>query len=227
MEKMKRKPPTSLTPDKQLPKGVESVNIDSDGHETYVLNPIQAEVQWSEIAVDSSSFEKLTVSEKLYEQAVAFLSASKVLCKKAGVDGQAGKNINWPQGSVCYYCMNIATELFLKACISRSSSGEAPQTHNLKKLLQLYEKVLPGSEFQFQIPILWKIAISEIENALGGKLFTQIDKNPDQFYRYGIGKDGAGSGLTHRFVPDIVFNRIIHLEKIWLRAWQKVCETHG
>jgi len=222
---MKNKPPT-FPPDKQLPKGVESIHIDSDGHETYVLNPILEEIQWPGVAIDSSSFEELSISEKFYEQAIAFLHASKELSVKAGEDGQTGKSISWPQGSVCYYCINIATELFLKACITRSSVV-APPTHDLKKLLQQYQDILPDPEFQFQIPIQWKISTSEIENSFGGKLFTSIDKNPDQLYRYGAGKNGKGSGLTHRFIPDIVFNRVKHLNKVWQRAWKEVCKSNG
>jgi len=222
---MKHKPPT-LPPDKQLPKGVESVLVDSDGHETYVLNPIQDKTQWPGVAIDSSSFDKLSISEKFHNQAIAFLHAAKELSVKAGEDGKSGNSISWPQGSVCYYCINIAVELFLKACITRSGEA-APQTHDLKELLQLYQNILPDPEFQFQIPIQWEIDTSEMEKSLGGKLFTLIDKNPDQFYRYGVGKNGTGSGITHRFVPDVVFNRVMHLKQVWQRAWKEVCKYNG
>lgn len=64
--------------------------------------------------------------------------------------------------------------------------------------------------------------LSDIETSLGGKLFAAIDKTPDQLYRYGADKSGAGSGGVHRFVPDTVFSRILHFEKIWQRAWKEV-----
>ena len=224
---MGRKPPTSFPPVKHLRKGVESVLADSEGRKTYVLNPGQAEVRWPGVAVDSSLLEKLSVSAKLYEQALAFLRASKMLCETAGVAGTSGKRITWPQGSVCLYCLNLATELFLKACIARGSGKAAPSTHDLTKLLRQYQEGLPGSEFQFQVPILWRRTTSEIESALGRRLFAPVDKTPDQLYRYGVGKDGSGSGLTHRFVPDIIFNRITHFEKVWRRAWREVCKSRG
>ena len=225
---MSRKPPTPFPPGKRLPKGVESVLVDSDGRKTYVFNPaLLAKIRWPSVAADSSSFDKLSVSAKFYEQAIAFLRASKVLCETAGVAGTSGKRITWSQGSVCFYCINLATELFLKACISRGSGEAAPSTHDLAKLLRQYAEILPSPEFQFQIPLLWKGISAEVESAIGGKLFAPIDKSPDQLYRYGIGKDGAGSGLTHRFVPDTVFGRITHFEKVWQRAWKEVCKFRG
>lgn len=222
---MSRKPPPFLPPGKRLPKGVEAALVDSAGRTKYVFNPVQADIRWPGVAVDSSSFEKLSVPEKFFEQALAFLSAAKVLCETAGVAGEVGKQISWSQGSVCFYCLNLATELFLKACISRGSGETAPSTHDLPKLLRRYKEILPSSEFQFQIPILWKRTSSDIETALGRKLFAPVDRTPDQLYRYGVGKDSAGSALTHRFVPDVIFNRITSFEKVWHRAWGEVSRS--
>ena len=219
---MNRKSSTSFPPGKRLPKGVEAAFVGSDGVETYVSNPLLSKVQWPGIAVDSTSFEQLSASEKLFVQAVAFLHAAKVLCKEAGLAGKAGKRISWSQGSVCFYCLNLATELYLKACISRVSERTAPGTHDLSKLLRRYEELLPRSEFHFQLPILWRSATSEIKVALGRPLFTPIDKTPDQFYRYGVTKDGLGSALVHRFIPGIMFNRIMRFEKVWRRTWGEV-----
>lgn len=224
---MSRKPPFTSLPVGRLPKGVEAVSVDSEGRQTVVLNPIQAHVQWPGVSIDSSSFEKLSVSEKLHEQALAFLKAAKVLCRTAGETGKVGKRISWPEGSVCLYCLNLGTELFLKACISRASGEPAPTTHDLPKLLKRYQALLPGAEFQFQIPSLWKRTASDIESAIGRKLFAPIDKTPDQLYRYGVGKDGAGSSLTHIFSPDTVFNRIAHCEKVWRRAWAEAQTSGG
>jgi HEPN domain-containing protein len=224
---MSRKPPSPFPPGKRFPKGVESVGVASGGRKTYVLNPVQAQIQWPGVSVDSSSFENLSVSQKFYEQAIAFLRAAKVLCEAAGVAGQLGKRISWPQGSVCLYCLNLATELFLKGCISRGSDEAAPATHDIKKLLRQYKDILPGSEFQFQVPMLWNLNASEIEHALGSKIFSPVDKMPDQLYRYGVGKDGSGSGLTHVFAPGSIVNRIAHFERVWQRAWNEVCKSHG
>lgn len=224
---MSRKPPFTSLPGGRLPKGVEAVLMDGEGRQKVILDSIQAHVRWPGVSIDSSSFEILSVSEKLHEQALAFLKAAKVLCASAGEAGVVGKRISWSEGSVCFYCLNLGTELFLKACISRATGEPAPTTHDLPKLLQRYQAFLSGEEFQFQIPLLWKRTASDIESAIGRKLFAPIDKAPDQLYRYGIGKDGAGSLLTHIFSPGTVFNRIAHWEKVWKRAWAEAQKIGG
>jgi len=208
----------SQPPSDRLPKelglpGIEAVMVDEDGRKTIVFNPIQSRIQWPSVSVTSHSFEKLEIPAKLYEQALAFLDASKLLCEAAGSRGTAGQSVNWSQGSVCYYCVHIATELFLKACIS-ARLGEVPKTHDLQKLLASYVEALPEPEFQFQIPLAWQQAASSFENLL--------DRAPDQLYRYGVGKDGKGSSYTHQFAPDTLFNRIAHLLQIWPRAWNEL-----
>lgn len=209
-------PPSDHTPHELGLPGVEAVMIDENGHKTIVFDPIQSKVQWPGVRVMSHSFEKLDVSAKLYEQAFAFLNAAKLLCEASGNSGAAGQRVSWSQGSVCYYCVHIATELFLKACIS-SHSGEVPKTHDLHKLLAIYTEVLPEPEFQFQLPSTWKQEASSFENLL--------DRAPDQLYRYGVGKDGKGSSFTHQFVPDALFNRITHLLRVWPRAWDMLART--
>ena len=132
----------NLPPDDQPPfehglPGVESVGIGADGGKVVVFNPLQTQVQWPGVLVNSFGFERLAPPAKFYEQAIAFLNAAKVLCQDAGTKGAAGGDITWSQGSVCYYCVHIATELFLKACIW-AHSGQIPKTHDLQKLLSAY-----------------------------------------------------------------------------------------
>ena len=205
----------NLPPDDQPPfehglPGVESVGIGADGGKVVVFNPLQTQVQWPGVLVNSFGFERLAPPAKFYEQAIAFLNAAKVLCQDAGTKGAAGGDITWSQGSVCYYCVHIATELFLKACIW-AHSGQIPKTHDLQKLLSAYTEALPEPEFQFQLPLAWQQVSSSFERML--------DRAPDQLYRYGVGNDGKGSALTHQFSPDTVFNRVTHLERVWPRAW--------
>jgi hypothetical protein len=214
---MSKLPPDQTPEELGLP-GVEAVMVGQDGHKTVVFNPIQSKVQWPNVSVTSYAFERLDIPAKLYEQALAFLNASKLLCEAAGSSGAAGRSVNWSQGSVCYYCVHIATELFLKACIC-VQSGEVPKTNDLQKLLASYGAALPEPEFQFQVPLAWQQAASSFENVL--------DRAPDQLYRYGVGKDGKGSSLTHQFVPDTLFNRIAHLLQVWPRAWNKLCASKG
>lgn len=204
-------------PDQGPPKelglpGVESVGVDADGRTVVVFNPVLARQQWPGVSALSASFEKLTTSEKLYQQSLAFLSSAKLLSESAGQRGAAGEDITWSQGAVCYYCIHIATELFLKACITECTS-EAPKTHDIQKLMTSYREHFPGQDFQFQVPLAWLVESSSFERL--------IDRAPDQLYRYGVGKDGAGSSMTHQFVPDIVFNRVEHYSRVWQRAWNE------
>ncbi len=213
----------NLPPDDQPPSelglpGVEAVYTDEDGRKVVAFNPVQTKVQWPGVSVWSFDFEKLAQSDKLYEQAIAFLNAAKLLSEDAGTRGAAGGNLTWSEGSVCYYCVHIATELFLKACIS-VHSGKVPKTHDLRKLLDEYAQALPAPEFQFQLPLAWLQAASSFER--------MIDCAPDQLYRYGIGNDGQGSALKHQFSPDLVFNRVVHLERVWSRAWLAISHKQG
>jgi len=208
-------PPYDRPPSELGHPGVEAVVIGVDGQKAVVLNPLNARIQWPGVVVASSEFEQLEAPAKIYEQSVAFLNAAKVLCVSAGDEAVSGKKISWSNGSVCYYCIHIATELFLKACVSLHSN-QIPKTHDLRKLLSSYAEALPQREFHFQLPLAWLQVSSSFERLL--------DRAPDQLYRYGIGNDGKGSALTHQFSPDIVFNRIEHLERVWPRAWHALCQ---
>src|SRR5262249_49438521 len=141
------------------------------------------QVQWPGVIVDSAHFERLSPPAKLYEQALAFLNAAKVLSATAGNSGVSGQEISWSQGSVCYYCIHIAAELFLKACVAYRS-GQVPKTHDLLKLFSSYAQILPEAEYHFELPLQWLVVSSSFEH--------QIDRAPDQLYRYGIGNDGKG-----------------------------------
>lgn len=213
---------TDASRDDELPKGVGAVVRGPDGKALYILDPFLSENRWPGVAVDSASFKKLSSPEKLHEQAIAFLQAAKVLCEAAG---QAGEKLRWSQGSVCFYCLTLATELFLKACISCSSGASAVPTHKLSELLERYVEILPKPEFHFPTP--WALSASEIERALGAQIFNSIDRNPDQLYRYGVGRDGAESAGVQFFNPGYIFNYLNHLNNIWERAWNEVSKGQG
>jgi HEPN domain-containing protein len=211
-------PPEDQPPSELGRPGVESVGVDAEGRTVVAFNPLQAQVQWPGVLVSSFRFDNLEPTAKFYEQAIAFLDAAKVLCQNAGSKNAAGRDITWSEGSVCYYCVHIASELFLKACIW-THSGEAPKTHDLQKLLSTYTEVLPGPEFQFQLPLAWLQDSSSFERML--------DRAPDQLYRYGVGRDGGGSAYTHQFSPDLVFNRVAQFERVWPRAWHALHHRDG
>ena len=190
--------------------GVESVTVGSDGGRVIVFDPNQTRVQWPGIRASSAVFKDLPTPLKFYEQAIAFLDSAKVLCESAGVKGANGIAPTWSQGSVCYYCLHIATELFLKACVLQAGR-EAPKSHRLRDLYAEYERVLPGNDYHFSIPLQWLQAAESFERPL--------DRSPDQLYRYGLGLDGRPSAYIHVFSPDMVFNRLAQLLRVWPRAW--------
>ncbi len=148
---------------------------------------------------------------------MAYLQAATVLCEAAG---QAGGALQWSHGAVCYYCLNIATELFLKACIQESKVAIAISTHEISELLDSYRKVLPESEFQFVT--LWDRSWAEIEEELGVQIVAKIDHHPDQLYRYGADQSGKGSAGIQIFSPDYFYGYLIYLERVWKLAWSKV-----
>lgn len=215
---MKHTPPD----DNNLPEGVGAAMRTSDGKVVYVLDPFLSENRWPGVSVDSTAFKKLSNPEKMYEQAIGFLQATKVLCEAAG---EAGENLRWSQGAVCFYCLNLATELFLKACISQSSGESAIPTHQLSKLLVQYSEILAEPELNFPTP--WALSASDIEDLLGAEIFNSIDRKPDQLYRYGVGRDGLGSAGVQFFNPGYIFNYICYLSKVWQRAWNKVSKEQG
>ncbi len=157
----------------KLPDGVGAVMRSPDGSVLNVLDPFLSDNRWPGVGVDSGSFKKLSRPEKFYAQAVAFLQATKILCETAG---ESGEDLRWSQGSVCFYCLNLATELFLKACISRASGGSASPIHELSKLTAQYSEILTEPEFQFPTP--WALSVSDIEGALGAQIFNSISLGP-------------------------------------------------
>ena len=93
-------PPEDQSPFELGLPGVESVGIGADGRKVVVFNPLQTQVQWPGVLVNSFGFEKLESPAKFYEQAIAFLHAAKMLCQNAGALGASGGDITWSQGSV-------------------------------------------------------------------------------------------------------------------------------
>ncbi len=126
---MNRKTPPPPRFPRRPPKGAESVGEDAEGRKIIVMGPNQGKIRWPGVEVFSTEFAKLSVPEMMYERAVAFLRAGKLLCNRIAADGKAGKPINWSQSCVCLFCLYHATELFLKACIS--CAGAEPEKNHL------------------------------------------------------------------------------------------------
>jgi hypothetical protein len=201
----------------ELSKHVDAEIHHPNGEIEYIYSPFPVENRWPGVFANSSTFSKLPVSEKFYRQSIAFLQAARTLCKDAGEAGQA---LEWSKGSVCYYCLNIAMELFLKACIQKSKGIVAIPTHEISELLDSYRKVLLEPEFHFVT--WWDRSWAEVEKNLGVKIAATIDHHPDQLYRYGADKSGKGSAGIQNFSPDYFFSYISYLNDIWERAWNKI-----
>jgi hypothetical protein len=207
---------------KDLSKHVEAEIHHSNGEVEYIYSPFPVEARWPGVFVDSSSFRNLPVPEKFHQQGVAYLQAAALLCEAAG---KAGNSLRWSQGSVCYYCLNIAMELFLKACIQKSNGGAAVPTHEIPKLLESYRAILPEQEFQFVT--WWDRSWADIERHLGIKIAAEIDRHPDQLYRYGADRLGKGSAGIQNFSPDYFLGYVTYLEDIWKLAWDKVSNAEA
>jgi hypothetical protein len=192
----------------------------ANGEIEYIYSPFPVESRWPGILVDSSSFNLLPTAEKFYRQAMAYLQAAVILCEVAG---DAGSSLQWSQGAVCYYCLNIATELFLKACIQESKYKTTDSTHKISDLIVSYREILPQSEFHFVT--FWEMSWAEIEKVLGVKLVAKVDHHPDQLFRYGADQSGKGSAGIQFFSPDTFHGYLRYLKPIWERAWNKVANA--
>jgi hypothetical protein len=196
-----------------LPPGVGCVVQCPDGSTVLHLDPFLRDMRWPDVRADSAAFKNLAAHDRLYQQAQAFLRAALVLCERAGESGPA---LDWPQASVCYYCLHLATELFLKACILHVG-GEPAKSHEIGDLLKLYAKLLPGEEDRFPTP--WGVSASELDHAFGVKVLSGIDRTPDQLYRYGMDKGGAASSGIQFFTPGYFFNYAEYLTVKWSEVW--------
>lgn len=204
----------------EIPDNVEAVIELPNGETEFIYSPFPVANRWPGIIVDSCRFQALSVAEKLYEQALAFLRAARVLCETAG---QAGNRLCWSDGSVCWYTLNIAMELYLKACIQRSQ-GKLTKTHDISRLLATYVEILPEEEFHFATH--WAVSWKDIEKIVGSPIGNSIDHCPDQLFRYGVDQEGKGSAGVQQFCPNQVFGYINYLDDIWQRAWNKISEVH-
>ncbi|HRB29195.1 MAG TPA: hypothetical protein PK517_03385 [Nitrosomonas sp.] len=211
------KPPFSIG---RLPGNVEAAIVSPEGNITYILKPYPVSNKWPDGWVDSSAFKKLPTPEKLYSQNKAFLEAAILCCESAG---KAPEKLQWSQGAVYFYSINLETELFLKTSISRITNSPPLPTHSISKLLRRYTEVLPDREFHFPTP--WAASASEIEEWVGGVIFEEIDRSPDQLYRYGVGRDGASSAGIQVFSPSNMYDYSMHLSGLWEKAWERISKN--
>lgn len=196
-----------------LPEGVAAASVSADGKVTYVFDPFLLNMRWDGLSVNSASFRALSPADRLYPLSRAFLCSGIALCERAG---DTGAQLEWPQASVCYYCLHLATELFLKACILRAGR-EPSKHHEIAELRREYERLLPGEAYRFQTK--WALSAKEIDEVFGFEVLHGIDRSPDQLFRYSMDKKGNSSGMIHNFVPGYLFNYMKDLEIRWNEIW--------
>ena len=204
-----------------LPPGVGAISFGPDGKPIYHLDPFLVHMRWSDVRVDSASFSTLPPHDRLYLQAQAFISAAILLCEGAG---EAGPELRWPQASVCYYCLHLSTELFLKACIL-TVGHVLPAVHEIGELRAIYERLLPDEMYAFQTP--WNQSVKDLHATLGFEVYQGVDRSPDQLFRYGMDKQGRASSSVHFFTPGYLFNYMTHLRGRWAKIWESVSTMGG
>jgi hypothetical protein len=204
-----------------LPEGVAAAGISADGKVTYILDPFLLNMRWEGLSVNSESFKALSPADRLYRLSVAFLSSGVVLCERAG---DAGATLEWPQASVCYYCLHLATELFLKACILRVGR-EPSKHHEIAELRREYSLLLPGQAYSFQTS--WALSAKDLAESFGFEVLHGIDRTPDQLFRYSMDKKGNASGMIQNFTPGYLFNYMTDLTIRWKEIWQAIPMDDG
>ncbi|MDH4099695.1 MAG: hypothetical protein OEV28_03890 [Nitrospirota bacterium] len=191
--------------------------VDRDGKVHREYAPYPSDKRWQGIHIDSASFKQLPHPERLYRLSQAFLDAAVHLCERAG---ESGKDIEWPQASVCFYLLHLATEQFLKACVLRLGTQPDSMNHDISGLRRKYHELLPSAEFEWHTP--WEISAQDIEDTLGFKVFHGIDRTPDQLYRYGANKSGAPSAGLQMFAPSTQMGYMCYLKKRWTKIWNEI-----
>lgn len=204
----------------KLPKGVGVRVIKKDGSVTDCYDPYLKKVKWKGVCTDSSKFKDFPSWKRLFLLSIEFLNTAKLLCKDVG---NLKGDIRWTQGSISFYCIHMATELFLKSCIKKSGK-KVKLNHNVGDLYKTYLQLFKDESFWFPTP--WGISGNKINEFFGFDVISGIDLNTDQLYRYFEDKNGTPSAGTHFFSPGYQLNYIIDLEKRWTIIQNQIIEDN-
>jgi hypothetical protein len=195
-----------------------------DGEDLYILEPYPRNTRWEGLSVSSASFNALPMAEGLYRLSCAYLYSGIVLCERAG---DTRVELGWPQASVCYYCLHLATELFLKACIlqvGQQPGKPSKHGHEIADLRREYEerlqKLLPRETYWFSTP--WALSAKDIQKIVGHEVLHGVDRTPDQLFRYSMAGNGTRFGGNYIFNPGYLFNYMKDLETKWAQIWEKI-----
>jgi hypothetical protein len=213
MPGQEQEPPDRLPP---LPEGVSAASVFPGGKAIYHRYPFPRTGMWEGLTINSMSFRQLPPQERFYRLSCAYLHGGIVLCERAG---DSGSQLEWPAASVCYYCLNLATELFYKACIL-CVGHEPERSHEISKLQRRYEELLPGEEYKFHA--LWAQSAENVNDVVGFELFRGVDRKPDQLFRYSMDKNGTPSAGIHFFTPGVFFDYAKYLGTRWSEIWARI-----
>ena len=202
-----------LPPDNEIKRAYAKASAD---------DPFLHDMQWPEVSVHSAGFQQLSAPERLYRLSRAYLTSALTLCESAG---SLGAELDWPRASVCYYCLYLSTELFLKACIYSVEKMPKMPNHNIPELRKEYGGLFSGEDYFFHTP--WKISAKDLEDlGFGPVPGSSTYRIPDQLYKYGMDKKGSSPDGFSVFTPGYLFNYMRDLEKKWEQIW-KIVQTRS
>lgn len=148
--------------------------------------------------VTDNEIRLLSVSERLFAYADAYLLAATTMC---GHMAHGQQSANWPQGAVVLMLSAHSVELFLKGAILARSPTENvwARNHNLEKLREDYQRCFQEPDFAWDIPFSIECLgeFDEVEIAqLKGKT-----PEPSILYRYPVQKNAKEWEGCYGFEP--------------------------
>lgn len=169
--------------------------------------------------IHSSRFQGLSVVDRYFFLARGYLEGSRVLCEAMLNDDFTPQFSN---SQVILYLCRHAVELFLKGAIASVPDEQPPQTHNLKHLVDEYERVLPNQNYRFAIPF-----VVEVSGSLD--LFAELEENHHktlgQRYRYPTDRNGKPFSEPEGFLPAVFLSDLINLSKSFLLVERRLKGT--
>lgn len=166
--------------------------------------------------VTDAEIRGLTVAQKLFMYAQAYLVAARASCEKLAADPASS---TWAGGSVVLMLSAHATELFLKgALLNRALPEEVwAHGHDITALTEHYRKAFREVEFNWEVPFQVVIpnGFSAEELAVLEKL---RDAAPSILYRYPVQRNGEDWGGLYSFEPNSFLRVIEQLQSDFIRV---------
>lgn len=156
-------------------------------------------IGYSEISV-------LSISDRFFEYAQAYLDASIVICQEM-ISDESKKT--WPNASVALLLAVHSTELFIKGAIISRKPEEKLDFHRLMKLKDIYDDLLPEEELSWILPFRMEyIGFSEEEVAT----LKKSEPIPSIQFRYPVDKSCNEWKGAFGFTPDGFQGILINLD---------------